>query len=157
MNGEKKYFAVLDCNRGNTFFFATWASLMSFVEEKENWEKSFSTLVKLINLTPHTLNIYNQDGIETTYPRTEVSEGRFLVLRVDSISTVVDVVDSFTVTRTVYGNIKLVTADEHGKNELPFEGIVPTADYYIVSMMCLAALKDCTFNETKCLAPPRIA
>ena len=91
----------------------------------------------MLNLTPHTLNIYNNVGIETIIPRTEVSEGRYLVLRVVSTSTTVDIIDSFTVSRTVYGNIKLVTVDEHGKNELPFEGVLPTADYYIVSMLCL--------------------
>lgn len=109
----------------------------------------------MLNLTPHTLNIYNNVGIETIIPRTEVSEGRYLVLRVDSISTVVDVIDSFTVSRTVYGNIKLVTVDEHGKNELPYVHRLNTEniDYFIVSMMCLNALPDGLFQGVKCLAP----
>lgn len=107
----------------------------------------------MINLTPHTLNIYNNVGIETILPRTEVSEGRYLVLRVDSISTVVDVIDSFTVTRTVFGNIKLVTVDVKGENELPYEDQAPDADYYVVSLMCLQGLPDSKFQDTKCLAP----
>lgn len=59
----------------------------------------------------------------------------------------------FTVSRTVFGNIKLVTVDANRQNELPFEGVLPTADYYIVSMMALQALKDCKLEGIQCLAP----
>lgn len=94
----------------------------------------------IVNLTPHDLNMV--EG--ATYPRTEVSPGRFLTVRASQeeeevgVLTCNDVVH--TVSKSTFGKPYFCTVDAKGQDEQPYEGPVPEADYYVVSIISLQAI-----------------
>ena len=86
--------------------------------------------MQIVNLTPHDVHIFNQEGTEIirTYPVTKDSEGKVIQARVDEKSTIVEDTDGIpTVDKTYTHPINLPE---------PQEGTV-----YIVSAIVLSALK----------------
>jgi hypothetical protein len=121
--------------------------------------------MKIINLTPHTLNIFNKSGVETIVPRIEVSPGRFLCLRCEQSSkTVSELADGIEVVQTSFGKLIIGTVNEVGKDFIPDTSLsIPdNGDIYVVSMTCLQKIKsnECIFIDwiysSKFLAPGEV-
>lgn len=91
----------------------------------------------IINLTPHDLNMVDT-GV--TYPRTEVAPGRILTIRASQTSEEVGEVNGHTLYKSAFGKPYFCTVDAKGQNEEPYEGTVPEADYYVVSIISLQAI-----------------
>lgn len=114
----------------------------------------------ICNLTPHDLNMV--EGI--TYPRTEVEPGRFLTIRasqeIEEIGTITCNGVVHKVSKSTFGKPYFCTVDTRGQDEQPFEGTVPQADYYVVSIISLQAIQangGCEqFQADEFLAPGRI-
>lgn len=96
--------------------------------------------VTIINLTPHNLNMV--EG--TTYPRTEVEAERFLTVRASQETEEVGILTcngvQHQVSKSTFGKPYFCTVDAKGQDEQPFEGVVPPADYYVVSIISLQAI-----------------
>lgn len=99
--------------------------------------------MKIINLTPHTLNIFKEDGSELVIPKTQVSEGRYLVLRCSTQSTIINVIDGIEEFETSFGELEIGTVDHDGNDFVTDWSLsIPTdGDRYIVSMVCLNAIQ----------------
>ena len=93
--------------------------------------------MKIVNLTSHDLNMVD---VNTTYPRTEVEEGRFLTVRAKQESVPVADINSHIVSKSTFGAPYFCTVDSKGQDEQPFKGVVPEADYYVVSIISLQAI-----------------
>lgn len=91
----------------------------------------------IINLTPHDLNMVDT-GV--TYPRTEVAPGRILTIRASQTSEEVGEVNGHIVSKSTFGKPYFCTVDAKGQDEQPYEGPVPDADYYVVSIISLQAI-----------------
>lgn len=91
----------------------------------------------IVNLTPHDLNMVDT-GV--TYSRTEVEEGRFLTVRAKQSFEIVGNIAGHVVSKSTFGKPYFCTVDSKGQDEQPFEGVVSTADYYIVSIISLQAI-----------------
>ena len=91
----------------------------------------------IVNLTPHDLNMVDAD---TTYPRTEVAPGRFLTVRAKQENVPVAEINGHIVSKSKFGKPYFCTVDSKGQDEQPFKGVVPTADYYVVSIISLQAI-----------------
>lgn len=98
---------------------------------------------KVINLTPHDLNMKEKNG-DITYPRVEVEPGRFLTVRAAQTSENVFTVPVegiiHQVSKSTFGKPYFCTVDSKGQDEQPYEGIIPEADYYVVSIISLQAI-----------------
>lgn len=105
--------------------------------------------VTIVNLTPHDLNMV--EG--ATYPRTEVFEGRFLTVRASQKTEEVGTVTCngviHTVSKSTFGKPYFCTVDTKGQDEQPFEGTVPEADYYVVSILALQAIHKMDADESE--------
>ena len=93
--------------------------------------------MKIINLTPHNLNMVDT-GV--TYPRTEVSEGRFLTIRAKQSFENTGEINGHIVSKSTFGKPYFCTVDAKGQDEKPYEGTIPEADYYVVSIISLQAI-----------------
>lgn len=104
--------------------------------------------MKLINLTPHQLNIFDRDGVEIVVPRTEYSEGRYLVLRVEQVSKVVNCIGTIEIVLSSYGQLEFGTIDEDGNNfvEVPTPSFDKDANIFVVSMLCLQSFNTCLLD-----------
>ena len=91
----------------------------------------------IINLTPHDLNMVD---VNTTYPRTEVAPGRFLTVRAAQSDEEVGNIGGHIISKSTFGEPYFCTVDSKGQNEELFEGVVPEADYYVVSIIALQAI-----------------
>lgn len=104
--------------------------------------------MKLLNLTPHPLNIMDNDGVIHVADRIEVESGRFLVLRADTIVNSTKEVGNFTAKSKSFGKPVWITVDKDGKNEDAFEMNLATkkhfldADVIVVSLIALQAVKQ---------------
>ena len=94
-------------------------------------------MTTICNLTPHDLNMMD---VNTTYPRTEVAPGRFLTVRASQSSEEVGNVGGHIISKSTFGKPYFCTVDAKGQDEQPFEGVVPTADRYVVSIISLQAI-----------------
>ena len=93
--------------------------------------------MKIVNLTPHDLNMVD---VNTTYPRIEVAPGRFLTVRAAQNDEEVGNIGGHIISKSAFGKPYFCTLDSKGQNEQPFEGVVPEADYYVVSLISLQAI-----------------
>lgn len=93
--------------------------------------------MKIVNLTPHDLNMVD---VNTTYPRTEVAPGRFLTVRAAQSSEEVGNINGHIVSKSTFGRPYFCTVDDKGQDEQPYEGVVPQADRYVVSLISLQAI-----------------
>ena len=91
----------------------------------------------IINLTPHDLNMVDTN---TTYPRTEVAPGRFLTVRAAQNDEEVGNIGGHIISKSTFGEPYFCTVDSKGQNEELFEGVVPQADRYVVSLISLQAI-----------------
>lgn len=101
----------------------------------------------IVNLTPHDLNMV--EG--ATYPRTEVAPGRYLTVRATQKADVIGTITSngvvHQVSKSTFGKPYFCTVDAKGQNEEPFEGSVPEADCYVVSILSLQAISNMEPDE----------
>lgn len=101
--------------------------------------------LEIANLTPHDLNMIEEDGT-ITYPRLEVEPGRFLTVRAAQTTEdmfIIPVEDiKHQVSKSTFGKPYFCTVNEEGKDEQPYLGEVPEADYYVVSILSLQAIVD---------------
>ena len=91
----------------------------------------------IINLTPHDLNMVD---VNTTYPRTEVAPGRFLTVRAAQSDEEVGNIGGHIISKSTFGEPYFCTVDDKGQDEQPYEGVVPQADRYVVSIISLQAI-----------------
>ncbi len=114
--------------------------------------------MKIVNLTPHDLNMVDTN---VTYSRTEVAPGRFLTVRAAQSSEEVDNINGHIISKSTFGKPYFCTVDAKGQNEELFEGTVPEADYYVVSIISLQAIVangGCEqFQINEFLAPGQLA
>lgn len=94
--------------------------------------------MKIVNLTPHDLNMVD---VNTTYPRTEVAPGRFLTVRAAQNNEEAGKVGGHTISKSTFGKPYFCTVDTKGQDEQPYNGTVPEADYYVVSIISLQAIQ----------------
>lgn len=104
---------------------------------------------KIINLTPHTLNIFKENGSEIIVPKTQVSEVRYLVLRCSTQSTIVNIIDGIEIAQTSFGELEIGTVDKDGMDFIPDSSLkIPTdGDLYVVSMICLNKFNDIWIDQ----------
>jgi len=93
----------------------------------------------IVNLTPHDLNMVDT-GV--TYPRIEVSEGRFLTIRASQTSEEVGEVNGHVISKSTFGKPYFCTVDAKGQDEQPYKGVIPDGDCFVVSMISLQAIKE---------------
>lgn len=117
----------------------------------------------ILNLTPHDLNMKEKGG-EITYPRVEAAPGRFLTVRAAQTTEEVGMITcngvAHKVTKSTFGKPYFCTVDAKGQDEQPFEGEIPDADKYVVSIISLQAIKangGCEqFQPNEFLAPGKL-
>jgi len=99
----------------------------------------------ICNLTPHNLDLVEEDG-NVTYPRIEIEPGRFLTVRAretrEGMFTIPAKGIKHQVSKATFGKPYFCTVNEEGKDEQPYLGEVPEADYYVVSILSLQAIVD---------------
>lgn len=93
--------------------------------------------MKIVNLTPHDLNMVDT-GV--TYPRTEVAPGRILTIRASQTSEGLGELNGHIISKSTFGKPYFCTVNAEGQDEQPYEGTVPQADYYVVSIISLQAI-----------------
>ena len=93
--------------------------------------------MKIVNLTPHDLNMVD---VNTTYPRIEVAPGRFLTVRAAQNDEEVGNIGGHIISKSAFDKPYFCTVDDKGQDEQPFEGVVPEADRYVVSLISLQAI-----------------
>lgn len=113
--------------------------------------------MKIINLTPHDLNMVDTN---VTYPRIEVAPGRFLTVRAAQNDEEVANINGHIVSKSTFGEPYFCTVDSKGQDEQPFEGVVPQADRYVVSLISLQAIVANggieQFQTSELLAPGKL-
>jgi len=95
-------------------------------------------IMNIVNLTPHDLNMVDMGVV---YPRTEVAPGRILTIRASQTSEEVGEVNGHILYKSTFGKPYFCTVDTKGQDEQPYNGTVPEADYYVVSIISLQAIQ----------------
>lgn len=119
----------------------------------------------IINLTPHNLDMADTGK---AYPRTEVAPGRFLIVRAAESIEKVGSIDGHVISKSAFKEPYFCTVDSEGRDERPYEGVLPDGDFFVVSLISLQAIvkyggavlttpggnKE-ALGEKECLAPGR--
>ena len=111
----------------------------------------------IVNLTPHNLDMVDT-GV--TYPRTEISEGRFLTVRAKQSFENTGEINGHIVSKSTFGKPYFCTLNSKGQDEQPYEGKIPEADKYVVSILSLQSIVangGCEqFQASEFLAPGKL-
>jgi hypothetical protein len=115
--------------------------------------------MNISNLTPHPLNIKNEQGEFITFGRTPhpTLEKRFCIVRAESQKVKDKTIAGITVVKTTFGEPVLCHVDERGQDPKPMSfKELPTearfADFFVVSVLALQSCKGMFFGTT-CVSP----
>jgi hypothetical protein len=111
--------------------------------------------MKILNLTPHDLVIIDKNDNPVSIARTQIEQGRCLLLRATTRNEVVGKLGDFDVVKTTFGVAELVTVDATGKDPQPFEQTLPnwtSLNAVIVSQIALSACGG-DLQGVKCFSP----
>ena len=107
--------------------------------------------MNFLNLTPHSITILDAENVPVKIDRTEVSAGRFLLLRANTQKTIIGKIGDINITKTVFGAAELVTVDAKGQSPQPYLETIK-ADFLIVSQIALNACNG-EFTGITCYSP----